>query len=129
MRSLFYCENALDHIHIGEIICHKSIANDLLAIFRQLYEARYNIESLMPVSSSELTELTDRANASYNFTFCFNFNSSPVDEQHLQGLSVVVNPYTPPTADDQAVRLFKQHGFTWGGDTAGGKRYRFEKEL
>ena len=31
-------------------------------------------------------------------------------------------------ANDLAVKLFKQHGFTWGGDSADGKRYYFEKK-
>lgn len=128
VRSLFYCENAMSHIHVGEIVCNKRIASDLQTIFKQLYEAHYNIESLMPVMTTSLSELTEKASGSNNYSFCFHFLSDPVDELHLKGLAVVINPYTPPTADDLAVRLFKQHGFTWGGDVAGGKRYRFEKK-
>lgn len=128
VRSLFYCQNSMSHIRIGEIICNKSIANDLLTIFRQLYEANYNIESLMPVNNTDYSMLTEQASPSFNFTFCFHYNSTPIDEMHLKGLAVVINPYTPPTADDLAVKLFKQHGFTWGGDVSGGKRYRFEKK-
>ena len=128
VRSLFYCQSAMTHIHIGEIICNKSIAPDLQTIFRKLYEEKYNIESLMPVMTTNLDELTQNSSPSNNYTFSFHFLSNPVDELHLKGLAVVVNPYTPPTADDLAVRLFKQHGFTWGGDVAGGKRYRFEKK-
>lgn len=128
VRSLFYHEHSTEHIHVGEIICNKGIAADLLAIFRQLYEAKYHIESLSPVPSVDLIDLTEKASASYNFTFSFHVFSNPVDEQLLKGLAVIVNPYAPPVANDLAVKLFKQHGFTWGGDEAGGQRYRFEKK-
>lgn len=128
VRTLFYCKNAMDHIHVGEIICNKSIANDLLTIFRQLYEAKYDIDTLMPTLATDYIILTEDASPSYNHTFCFHFMADPVDEMHLKGLALVVNPYAPsqPTADDLCVKLFKQHGFTWGGDVQGGKRYRFE---
>lgn len=43
VRSLFYDEYSTEHIHVGEIVCNREIAADLLAIFRQLYEAKYHI--------------------------------------------------------------------------------------
>lgn len=83
------------------------------------------------VAVEDYIVLTEDASPSYNHTFCFHFMADPVDEMHLKGLALVVNPYAPsqPTADDLCVKLFKQHGFTWGGDVQGGKRYRFEKSL
>ena len=129
VRSLFYNKPAMSHIHIGEIICNKSIANDLLAIFRQLYESQYHIDQMMPVAEIDYTQITNGSTASYDFTFCFHFNSDPIDMAHVKGLAVVLNPYNPPTsASDQAVTLFKLHGFTWGGDDPNGKRFRFEKK-
>lgn len=129
VRTLFYYKESQHPIHIGEIICHNTIASDLLDIFRQLYEASYSIEALMPMMKMGLSDLTDSAAPGMNFSFCFHFLGSPVDELHLKGLAVVLNPYNPPTADDLAVRLFKEHGFTWGGDVDGGKQYRFEKGI
>ena len=34
-----------DHEQVGELVCNKAIAEDLLAIFKDLYEARYPIRS------------------------------------------------------------------------------------
>ena len=127
VRSLVYCAASMGHLKTGEIVCNKSIANDLLAIFRALYEAKYNVDTMMPLATSNYQALTEDANASSNNTFCFHFTSSPLREAHVKGLAIVFNPATPPTADDLAVTLFKQHGFTWGGDSPDGKRYYFEK--
>ena len=128
VRSLVYFGTSMSPLKTGEIICNKSIANDLLAIFRALYEAKYNVDTMMPVAMTNYQSLTEQANASNNHTFCFHFTGNPLGEAHVKGLAVVLNPYTPPTADDLAVKLFKQHGFTWGGDSADGKRYYFEKK-
>lgn len=126
VRSLVYCEASMGHLKTGEIVCNKRIANDLLAIFRALYEAKYNVDAMMPVATSNYQSLTDDANASNNYSFCFHFMGG--GEAHEKGLAVVLNPYTPPTAGDLAVTLFKQHGFTWGGDSVNGKSYYFEKK-
>lgn len=128
VRSLVYCEASMGHLKTGEIVCNKSIANDLLAIFRALYEAKYNVDTMMPSATSDYQYLTEQASASNDITFCFHFTSDPLREAHVKGLAVVLNPNTPPTADDLAVKLFKQHGFSWGGDTPDGKRYYFEKK-
>lgn len=129
VRSLVYCEMSMGHLKTGEIVCNKSIANDLLAIFRALYEAKYNVDTMMPVAISNYKYLTEDTNASNNSTFCFHFASEPLREAHVKGLAIVLNPYTPPKDGDLAVTLFKQHGFTWGGDTPDGNRYYFEKKF
>lgn len=128
VRTLIYCEASMNHLKIGEIICNKSIANDLLAIFRALYEAKYNVDTMLPAGAASYQYMTEQPSASNNNTFCFNFMSNPLNEAHVKGLAVVLNPYTPPTANDRAVTLFKQHGFTWGGDSSNDKRYYFEKK-
>lgn len=128
VRSLVYCGTSMSPLKTGEIICNKTIANDLLAIFRALYEAKYNVDAVIPLFMNNYQSLTEQANASSNNTFCFHFMGTPLPEAHVKGLAVVLNPYTPPTTDDLAVKLFKQYGFTWGGDSADGKRYYFEKK-
>ena len=128
VRSLVYCAQNMNHLKTGEIICNKNIANDLLVIFRALYEAKYNVDTMIPFALSNYQSMTDDANAGYNHTFCFQLVGNPLPEAHVKGLAIVVNPATPPEADDLAVKLFKQHGFTWGGDTPNGKRYYFEKK-
>ncbi len=129
VRSLVYCEHSMGHLKTGEMVCHKRIASDLLAIFRALYEAKYNVDTMMPVATSNYQYLTEDTNESNNTTFCFHFASEPLRDAHVKGLAVVLNPNTPPVAGDLAVTLFKQHGFTWGGDSPDGKCYYFEKKL
>ena len=85
VRSLIYCETRMNHINIGEIVCNKSIANDLLAIFRTLYEAKYNVDTMMPLAMSNYQSLTEEANASNNDTFCFHFMGNPLPEAHVKG--------------------------------------------
>ena len=38
--------DAQGKVHKGELVCNKAIAQDLLEIFRQLYQARYPIEKI-----------------------------------------------------------------------------------
>ena len=78
---------------VGGVICNRSIASVLVSIFRQLYEAKY------VVIQTEADLL-------------------PMPQQ--QGMAVVVDTGEPLTANDLAVKLFKDKGFTWGGDEPNG---------
>lgn len=129
----------------GEIICHESIAQDLIEIFQKLYEARYVIERI---------ELIDNFNASddksmeANNTSCFNFRTATGNtksiSKHGYGLAIDINPLYNPYVkgnivkpkksskyaynrayrsdipqkidrNDLCYKLFIQHGFNWGG--------------
>ena len=142
----------------GELVCHKSIADDLLDIFRKLYEARYPIERMVLVDEYDAD---DEASMADNNTSAFNFRrvaGGRTLSLHSQGLAIDINPcYNPYVrwrkgkrlvspvngaayADrtesfpykivkgDLCYRLFKEHGFTWGGDWKNSKDYQhFEK--
>lgn len=143
----------------GELICHHSIAEDLLDIFRQLYDARYPIERMVLIDEYDAD---DEASMAHNNTSAFNFryiSGTRRLSKHSLGLAVDINPlYNPyvrqrggktlvspsgaaPYADrskdfpykidrnDLCYRLFKAHGFTWGGDWKSSKDYQhFEKK-
>ena len=143
----------------GELICHHSIAEDLLDIFRQLYDARYPIERMVLIDEYDAD---DEASMAHNNTSAFNFryiSGTRRLSKHSLGLAVDINPlYNPyvrqrggktlvspsgaaPYADrskdfpykidrnDLCYRLFKGHGFTWGGDLKSSKDYQhFEKK-
>ena len=146
--------------HIGEMVCSASIADDLLDIFRQLYEAGYPIERMTLIDEYDAE---DEASMRANNSSCFNFR--PVTggrkvSKHGMGAAVDINPlynpyvrvrddgtshvepatagaYTDRNADfpykitsgDLCVRLFKEHGFRWGGDWKSLKDYQhFEKQ-
>ena len=85
--------------YIGGVICNKRIANDLVWIFRELYEAKFVV-----VQSGFTTMAQEK------------------------GLAVVVNSDKTLTANDIAVRLFKERGFSWEGDKPDGDPYYFSKE-
>ncbi len=83
---------------VGGLICNKRIAGDLVSIFRQLYEAKFVVDQ---------------------------DGTIPMVQQ--QGMAVVVISEEPLTSNDLAVRLFKERGFTWGGDEPNGNPNYFSK--
>ena len=85
---------------IGGIVCDKRIASDLLYIFRELYEAK-----------------------------CMVGWADSILMEQQQGLGVVVDCENPLSANDLAVRLFKEKGFTWGGEQPDGNPNCFTKSV
>lgn len=86
--------------HEGEIVCNKRIADDLIDIFRQLYEARYPIERIRLVDDYGAD---DELSMRDNNTSCFNFRTVPGTtklSKHAQGLAIDINtrynPYVRP---------------------------------
>lgn len=144
------------HVRSGEIVCHMEIAEDLIAIFRALYEARYPIARISLVDDFDADDLRSME---ANNSSCFNFRKvagSAKLSAHSYGRAIDVNPLfnpyvgkggrhvSPPAArqyadrtkdfpgkitrDDLCCRLFRQHGFVWGGDWKTVKDYQhFEK--
>ena len=139
----------------GEMVCNAAIAQDLVEIFRALYEAQYPICSILLVD--EFGGSDDESMKADN-TSCFNFRTVPGSKslsRHAFGMAVDVNPLENPyinrsgvvmpaegepyvdrsrdfphkiTRDDLCCRLFLEHGFTWGGDWSDRKDYQhFEK--
>lgn len=99
VRFLKYNSTAEGQIsHIGGLLCDKRIASDLVYIFRELYEAK-----------------------------CMVVRAYTLQMEQQQGPGIVVNCENPLSADDLAVRLFKEKGFTWGGDQADGDPNCFSK--
>ncbi len=146
-------------VHIGEMVCSASIADDLLDIFKRLYEAGYPIERMVLIDEYNAE---DEASMRANNSSCFNFRLMTGGKRvsrHGLGIAVDINPlynpyvkvrddgtkhvepatagaYTDRDADfpykiksgDLCVRLFKEHGFKWGGDWKSLKDYQhFEK--
>ena len=138
----------------GEMICHKSIAADLLEIFQALYEAQYPIERIRLIDDYDADD--DRSMQANN-TSCFNYRQvagSRKLSKHSRGMAVDINPlYNPcvrtqkgrrtilpkqgkPYVNRQSVfphkidrsdlcyRLFLAHGFRWGGAWRSVKDYQ-----
>ena len=144
---------------LGEMVCNKAIASDLLVIFQKLYDASYPIERMVLIDSYNADDISSmEANNSSSFNFRFVSGTNKLSK-HSEGMAVDINPlynpYVTKRADgtvvvspesatphvnrkksfqykicrnDLCVKLFKQHGFSWGGDWKSLKDYQhFEK--
>lgn len=158
LHLLHYTEDG--RIKLGEMICHKDIADDLTDIFRKLFEAKYPIENMQLIDNYGADDIRSMG---HNNTTCFNYRTvagSKKLSNHSLGKAVDINPLYNPYVkrrkdgtykvspekgrqyadrtktfkykidrNDLAYRLFKQHGFRWGGDYRSLKDYQhFEKE-
>jgi len=153
VRAL-HCD-AAGRIRLGEMVCHKQIAADLVDIFRELYRQKYPIERMILIDEYGADDETSmRANNSSSFCYRTIAGSRTVSK-HARGMAVDINtlynPYVrrrkngtlfvqPATAtpyidrarafpykitrDDLCCRLFRAHGFRWGGDWRGYKDYQ-----
>ncbi len=139
---------------VGELVCNQAIADDLLEIFKALYEARYPIRSIRLIDDFNGD---DDASMAADNTSCFNYRRKTGMRQlskHALGLAVDINPFENPyvrpnrvrpadarryadrTQDfphkidknDLCYRLFREHGFSWGGSWRSVQDYQhFEK--
>lgn len=134
------------NIKLGELVVNKAISQDMVTIFRKLYNAQYPIEKMLLVDNYNAD---DDASMRDNNSSAFNFRYIPTGGRlsaHSRGMAVDINPlynpYIKQTAngtiiapkegsdyversgafpykidrDDICCRLFLQHGFEWGGD-------------
>lgn len=132
------------NIRVGELICNKSVSDDMLRIFRELYKAEYPVEKVLLVDDYGAD---DELSSSDNNTSCFNYRTvagTSALSRHAAGVAIDINPlYNPyvtqegqkcspangsPYMDrskdfaykidenDLCYRLFTEAGFVWGGD-------------
>ena len=143
----------------GELVVNKAIADDVLAIFEELYKADYPIEKVRLVDEYDADDeasMSDNNSSAFNFRF---ISHTMRISKHGLGMAVDINtrynPYVktvdgklsiepangadyvdrskdfPHKIDheDLCYKLFKEHGFTWGGDWTHSKDYQhFERD-
>lgn len=143
----------------GELVVNKAIADDVLAIFEELYKADYPIEKVRLVDEYDADDeasMSDNNSSAFNFRF---ISHTTRISKHGLGMAVDINTrYNPyvKTVDgklsiepangadyvdrskdfpykidheDLCYKLFKEHGFTWGGDWTHSKDYQhFERD-
>lgn len=138
----------------GELVVNKAIAEDVLSIFKQLYEAEYPIEKVRLVDEYDADDeasMSDNNSSAFNFRF---ISHTTKISKHGLGMAVDINtlynPYVktvngklsiePANAkayvdrngdfpykidhDDLCYKLFTKYGFTWGGDWEHAKDYQ-----
>ena len=141
--------------HIGELVVNASLANEVCDIFRKLYDANYQIESVCLVDDFEGD---DHASMVANNTSAFNYrvvDDSDSLSNHAYGAAIDINPLYNPYVTKKGVspiegeeyadrtkefehkidenelcyQLFTEAGYTWGGSWKSVKDYQhFEKE-
>lgn len=155
MRHMGFDGEAKD----GELVVNKAIADDVLAIFEELYKADYQIEKVRLVDEYDADDeasMSDNNSSAFNFRF---ISHTTRISKHGLGMAVDINtrynPYVktvdgklsiepangadyvdrskdfPHKIDheDLCYKLFKEHGFTWGGDWTHSKDYQhFERD-
>lgn len=138
----------------GEMIVNKHIAEDVLDILKQLYEANYPIDKIRLVdeyNADDEASMEDNNSSAFNFRF---ISHTTKVSKHGLGLAVDINtlynPYTKivdgerivepingePYLDrnanfpykidenDLCYKLFIKHGFEWGGAWEDRKDYQ-----
>lgn len=94
IRVLHYTSG--QDILLGELVCDKDIADDLIYIFRQLFEARYPIERMVLVDRYDADDIRSM---SANNTSCFNYRAvagSRSLSNHSKGRAIDINPLYNP---------------------------------
>ena len=141
-------------VHVGELIINKAIAEDIIAIMKELFDAEYPIEKMVLIdeyNGDDNASMEDNNTSSFNFRLVEGTTSL---SRHAFGLAVDINPlsnpylpvfngvekvlpenaaeYTDRMADceyyikhgDICYQAFISHGFTWGGDWDSSKDYQ-----
>jgi hypothetical protein len=140
-----------DERHTGELLLNRSVARDVVGVFRRLYDARFPLEELRVTSRAELdAPPTGDGNDTGAFVCRPTTGSTTTFSQHAYGLAIDVNPFQNPyakdglvlpelasaylerdrirpgmiTPDGPVVRAFATIGWTWGGGWQSLKDYQ-----
>lgn len=130
---------------VGEMICNKRIAADVVSIFRELYKEKYVIERMQLIDDFDADDVRSmEANNTSCFCFRIMTGSKKALSRHAYGMAIDINPLynpyvrgsvvSPPSGSryahkrssrkdipmkidrsDLCYKLFTKHGFTWGG--------------
>lgn len=98
------------HEHLGQMVCNRHIADDLLYIFRRLYEARYPIASMRLIDDYGADDARSMA---ANNTSCFCYRrvaGSTALSKHSRGMAVDVNPLYNPCVYGRSGRVLPPEG-------------------
>lgn len=106
----------------GEMVVNAAIADKVLTIFMQLYEAGYRIERMVLIDNFDADDETSmRANNSSSFNFRFMTGSTTKISKHGLGLAIDINtlynPYVKQKSDG-----------TWHIEPSTGEEYAFNRD-
>ncbi len=135
----------------GQLVVNAKAADDLVKVFRKLYDQRYPIRKMEPVDrygSDDWKSIEADNTSAFN---CRNATGGSNWSQHAYGLAVDINPCENPYvtssgyvdhkdcvkfrdrkrrdpgvihAGDKTVKAFASIGWGWGGEWSGTKDYQ-----
>jgi len=137
-------------LHQGQIIVNKEIAKDIVDIFKVIEKTKFPVEKVVPIVEynwSDEKSMNDNNTSSFNYRF---ISGSRILSMHANGLAIDINPKQNPYVkngtsipagseyklknmgtiepDSKIVKVFKEKGWTWGGDWKSLKDYQhFQK--
>lgn len=148
-----------DEVQTGCMVVHKKVADELLEIFRELFDAKFPIERMKLVDHYEADD--DKSMADNNSScFCFRPNTTTpqLHSNHSYGIALDINPLVNPyvkgdkvlpeggrkyvdrtkeykggitaSADNACYKAFTLRGYEWGGSWSDRQDYQhFSKQI
>ena len=139
-------------LHQGQILVNKDIAKDVEEIFDVIEEIKFPVERVVPIVKydwSDEKSMNDNNTSAFNYRF---ISGSRILSMHANGLAIDINPKQNPyikngtsipagseyklnnigtiKPDSKIVKIFKEKGWTWGGDWKSLKDYQhFQKKI
>ncbi|MEU4834065.1 M15 family metallopeptidase [Streptosporangium sp. NPDC023615] len=140
-----------DRAHTGELVVHRAVTEDVVSVFRRLYDWRWPIRRMQSVDVYRGDDF-DSIDADNTSAFnCRPATGSNSWSRHAYGRAVDINPRENPyvyangsvahanarrfagrpmrgkgviNPGDRVVRAFEREGWEWGGDWSGIKDYQ-----
>ena len=104
-----------ENIRVGELVVNKDILDDVTAVFAELFEKKYPINSMCLIDNyfgGETASSAKERSAERNNTTCFCGGAGTAEGF---GKAIVLNP-GEGASEDAAAAVFRAHGFTRNGN-------------
>ena len=104
-----------ENIRVGELVVNKDILDDVTAVFAELFEKKYPINSMCLIDNyfgGETASSAKARSAERNNTTCFCGGTGTAEGF---GKAIVLNP-GEGASEDAAAAVFRAHGFTRNGN-------------
>lgn len=146
VRHYDFCHNITE----GELIVSKKLAEEVLCIFEELFEAEYEIEKIRlcdHYDGDDERSMSDNNSSAFNYRVVADTDTLSL---HALGRAVDINPLINPYIvgekvmpanamqycnrelaflhkidnEDICYKIFRKHGWLWGGDWKSSKDYQ-----
>jgi len=145
-----------DKTHLGELVVHKDVSDEVLEIFKELYETKFPIDKIRLIdeyNADDDSSMDDNNTSSFNFRVVAGTDKL---SKHSYGLAIDINPVQNPyikgdtvspqkgkeyvdrsdirkgmiIKGDTCYNAFINRGWIWGGEWKTMKDYQhFQKDI